>query len=383
MNSKAGKVMVVGGGIAGLTAAWELSRQQIAVELIEKSCFLGGHSIGFTCKATDKCQQCGACSVEQMLSNVVNEPLISIHLRTEVDTCEKQDSFNIVLRKSDADAASGQVLKGFSQHNTPLYVAGAGVDGDVPDGTVNIDTLGTDGELQVDAVVVSTGYTPFDAAIKSTYGYGEWENVITGLEYENIVRENSGIVRPSDGKAPGRIAFIQCVGSRDERLGNLWCSEVCCPYAMRMALGAKYANADCDVSIFYIDIQNAGKEFPVFYEKIKSDIRLVRTIPVDIYPLEEGGLNLRHMEETEGEPASEDFDLVVLSVGIMPGKDTGALSQVFGIPTTADGFLDSESSGTNGVFVAGTAAGPGSIASTMAASGNIAFEAMKYLGVTK
>lgn len=373
--------MVVGGGIAGLTAAWELSRQKIGVELIEKSCFLGGHSIGFTCKATDTCQQCGACSVEQMLSNVVNEPLINVHLRTEVAQCEKQGGFKVSLRKSSADMAAGQVLKGFSRHNSPLYVAGSGVDDDVPEGTVAIDTLGTDGDLQVDAVIVSTGYTPFDAGIKSTYGYGKWENVITGLEYENIVRENSGIVRPSDGKAPGRIAFIQCVGSRDERLGNLWCSEVCCPYAMRMAMGAKYANADCEVSIFYIDIQNTGKEFPVFYEKIKSNVRFVRTIPVDTYPLEDGGLSLRYMEETQGEPASEEFDLVVLSVGIMPGQDTGSLSEVFGIPTTIDGFL--EGSGSDGLFVAGTAAGPGSIASTMAGSGKIAFEAMKYLGVTK
>ncbi|GAB6143748.1 FAD-dependent oxidoreductase [Desulfocicer niacini] len=382
MKSQTGKVMVIGGGIAGLTAAWELSRQNINVELVEKSCFLGGHSIGFTCKATDTCKQCGACSVEEMLANVVNEPLITVHLRTEVIGFEKNDGFTVSMAKSPVDAVAPQnILKGFSRHNTPLYVITGDVEG-APEGAVNIDTLGSEGKVMVDAVVVATGYTPFDPNRKSTYGYDKWDNVITGLDLENIIRENGSLVRPTDGEKPKRIAFIQCVGSRDERLGNLWCSEVCCPYAMRMAGVAKKADSDAEISMFYIDIQNSGKEFPVFYEKMKEDIRFVRTIPVDIYPLEGDRLELRHMVEEEGKPSSEQFDLVVLSVGIMPGMDTAKMSEMLNIPVNQDGFLGADDLDA-GVFVAGTAAGPGSIAATIAGAGNVALATMNYLGGSK
>ena len=373
--------MVVGGGIAGLTAAWELARQNIGVELVEKSCFLGGHSIGFTCKATEICQKCGACSVEKMLKDVVNEPLINVHLRTEVSSVDTSGGYTATLKKSSCDDAAGKILKGFSRHNDPLFVVGENVTEDAPQGAKKIEDMGSEGEVKVDAVILATGFTPFDAAIKGTYGYGKWENVITGLEFEHIERENAGIVRPSDGVAPKRVAFIQCVGSRDERLGHLWCSEVCCAYGLRMAGTIKHQDPEAEVSVFYIDIQNVGKEFPVFYEQIKENVRFVRTIPVDIYPIENDCLKLRHMAEDQGSPTFEEFDLVVLSVGIMPGKDSQLVSDTFGVPLTVDGFLD-DSVG-NGVFVAGTAAGPGTIAATMAKAGKAAFDAAKYVGGAK
>ncbi len=381
MNSQTRKVMVVGGGIAGLTAAWELARQNIGVELVEKSCFLGGHSIGYTCKATDMCQKCGACSVEKMLKDVVAEPLIKVHLRTEVDGLDRSKGYRVTLKKSAQDQADGRVLKGFSRHNTPLYVVGENVTEAVPEGAVKIQDLGSECALDVDAVILATGFTPFDASLKSTYGYGKWENVITGLEFEHIERENAGIVRPSDGIAPKRVAFIQCVGSRDERLGHLWCSEVCCAYGLRMAGTIRHQDPEAEVSVFYIDVQNVGKEFPMFYERIRENVRFVRTIPVDIYPIENDRLKLRHMAEDQGSPTFEEYDLVVLSVGIMPGADSKRISDTFGVPMTVDGFLD-DSVG-DGIFVAGTAAGPGTIAASMAKAGKAAFDAAKYLGGAK
>ena len=372
-------VMVVGGGIAGLTAAWELAGQKIKVELVEKTCFLGGHSIGFTCKATDECRQCGACSVEQMLSNVVNEPLINVHLRTEIKDINKGKIITATLGKTDIDIPDTGLLKGFSQYNSPMHVAGDKASS-MPDGAVKIDELGTDGKFDIDAVVLATGFSPFDPRIKGTFGYGEKKNIITGLELENILRENSKPVRPSDGKEPEKVAFIQCVGSRDERLGNLWCSEVCCPYAMRMASLIKYKKEDADISIFYIDIQNTGKEFPIFYEKVKNDIAFKRAIPVDIYQIDNDRLNLRYMLEETGSPLYEEFDLIVLSVGIMPGNDTKDISEKFEVDVNEYGFLsDSE----KGVFTAGTAKGPKNILDTIADSEKAAYETMKYLGVIK
>ncbi|MCK5311687.1 MAG: CoB--CoM heterodisulfide reductase iron-sulfur subunit A family protein [Desulfobacteraceae bacterium] len=371
--------MVVGGGIAGLTAAWELAGQNIQVELVEKSCFLGGHSIGFTCKATDECRQCGACSVEQMLANVVNEPLINVHLRTEIQNIEKGEKFSVVLEKSNIDISGTGLLKGFSQHNSPMYVAGDKASS-MPDGAAKIDTLGTEGKFEVDSIVIATGFSPFDPKLKSTFGYGEKKNIITGMDLENLLRKNSSLVRPSDGNAPEKIAFIQCVGSRDERLGNLWCSEVCCPYAMRMASLIKHKKEDTDISIFYIDIQNTAKEFPIFYEQVKNDVTFKRTIPVDIYQIENDRLNLRYMPEESSSPLYEEFDLIVLSVGIMPGSDIKAISEKCAVGLNEFGFLNDSG---EGIFTAGTVKGPGTIFDTIADSEKAAYETMKYLGVIK
>lgn len=370
-------VMVVGGGIAGLTAAWELAGQKIKVELVEKTCFLGGHSIGFTCKATDQCRQCGACSVEQMLANVVNEPLINIHLRTEIKDFKKGKKITAVLDKSDVDISNTGLLKGFSQHNSPMYVAGDKA-ASMPDGAVAIEKLGSTGEVKVDAVILATGYSPFDPKLKATFGYGEKKNIITGLDLENILRENSTLVRPSDGKEPEKVAFIQCVGSRDERLGNLWCSKICCPTAMRMASLIKHKKEEAEVSIFYIDIQNTPKEFPMFYENVKNEISFKRAIPVDIYQIENDRLTLRYMPEENSTPLYEEFDLIVLSVGITPGADTKPLSEKFEVALDEYGFL---SNSGEGVFTAGTAKGPGTIFDTIADSEKAAHETMQYLGV--
>ncbi len=386
MSTQDTQVLVIGGGIAGLTAAWELAKRDIRVVLVEKSCFLGGQALGFTCKATDSCQQCGACSVEKMLKQVLAHPKITVHLRTEVDSLEKAAAFKVGLTKSPA-SGDNSLLKGFSHLNEPLFVADGAPSGPLPPGTQNIDELGFEGELQADAVIVSTGYTPFDPTAKPTYGYKKLPNVVTGMELEHIMRENGKITRPSDGKEPQQVAFIQCVGSRDESLGNLWCSEVCCPYALRMARLAKHKQPELNVSIFYIDIQNSGKEFPVLYEQLRSESRFVRNIPVDIYPREDDCLDLVHLSD-EGALTSEPFDLVVLSVGIMPGPDNRKLSAMTKMPLNEDGFFEANSLAdtlpgqTTGIFPAGTSTGPKSIADTIAQSGKAAYETVKYLGGT-
>jgi heterodisulfide reductase subunit A len=150
----------------------------------------------------------------------------------------------------------------------------------------------------------------------------------------------------------------------------------------------KYKNPDMDITVFYMDIQNTDKNFPIFYEQCKTDLRFVRNIPVDIYPLENDRLKMRYMGE-EGAPIDEEFDLVVLSVGIMPGSDNGKLSESLGIGLDQDGFfastdkLNRTSTAKDGVFVAGTVEGPKTIAASMAHAGQAACEVMKYLGGAK
>lgn len=381
--------MVLGGGIAGLTAAWELSRAGVSVELVEKADFLGGHAIQYACKATDTCQQCGACAVESVLKKVVNAPNISVHLAKEISAVTQKDGFSVSLKATDSQAKAAcegayeenpdacAAVRGWSKHNAAFYAA---------DGKLDPAKAGNADSLTVDAVVVATGFTPFDANEKSTYCYNELANVVTGLDLERAKRAHGKLVRPSDGGAPEKIAFIQCVGSRDERLGHLWCSQVCCPYALRSALAAKHQNPDLDVTVFYMDIQNTTNNFPLFYEQCKEGFRFVRNIPVDMYEAEGDRVRTRFMAEGLDEAVDEEFDLVVLSVGIMPAEGNPALAETLGIDLNGDGFflskdkLNTAQSKTAGIFLAGTATGPRTISGSMAQAGQSACDVIKYLG---
>ncbi len=413
----AGSVMVIGGGIAGLTAAWELSRFGIEAHIVEKTNYLGGYAIQFCCKASDECQQCGACMVEKMLKKVINEHKIKIHVRTEIEKVVRNGKFavsmNIGPKYIDSAKCTncgtcfekcpveGAVLRGYSKNNLPLYAICEDKCLFIKDESCTIcqdacseeaivlDTTGSSDELEVDAIILAAGFQPFNAKEKPGYGYGEFDNVITGLDLERLIRENGPVISTSGGKVPQKIAFIQCVGSRDELLGNLWCSQVCCAYALRISEAIKHKSPDTEVAIFYIDIQNTGNSFPDVYEKVKSDLRLIRTIPSDIYPVEDNKLCLQYMGEDDGLPIKEEFDLVVLSIGIMPGSDNKKLSELLGLNLDEDGFfrcideVNKSSSSRDGIFIAGTAEGPKSIVASMAHAGEAAFEAMKYLGATE
>lgn len=403
-------VMVIGGGIAGMTAAWELAESNISVQLIEKSGFLGGHAIQYTCKATSECLNCGACAVEKMLKNVMGKDNIGIHLSSQIEKITQNGSYTATIKKSpvfiddkkctncgicyEKLKDTGVIVRGHSKNNVPLYAIceekladhGDALKDVCPEGAISVSETTSHTDLTADAVIVATGFEPFDPDIKATYGYSIHPNVISGLDLERIKRQNGSLIRPSDGKAPKKIAFIQCVGSRDERLGNLWCSQVCCPYALRTAESIKYKDPDLDITIFYMDIQNTGNTFPAFYESCKNNLRFIRSIPVDIFPAENGNLLLRLFDETDGTPKKESFDMVVLSIGIMPNPENRNLSTLLEISLDEDGFfknlheLNQTSTSNNGVFIAGTAHGPKSISASIAHAGQAVSGVRKYLG---
>ena len=393
MNANNKKVMIVGGGIAGMTAARELAKSGVSVTLVEKAGFLGGHAIRYACKATDECLKCGACPVEAVMKTVVNDPLISVSLNTEIESVSMNGKYSISLKKCDnpiAEAAGDNACdsyekcasavalgKGYSKNNDKFF--------DAP-GKVNAAYEGKAETVEVDAVILATGFTAFNPALKPTYNYGKFPNVISGLDLERGKRIHGTAIKPSDGTVPQSIAFIQCVGSRDERLGNLWCSKVCCPYALRTALSMKHSNPDLAITFFYMDIQNTGRDFKGFFDKCKENFRFVRAIPVDTYETKDGKIKTRYTNEEDGQPVEENFDMIVLSHGIMPGADNVSLSEKFGISRDQDGFfqgagvLNSTLTEKQGLFLAGTIEGPKNIASSMAHAGQAAMETIKYLG---
>ena len=359
------RVAIIGGGITGLTAANELAGFGIAVDLVEKNEYIGGHAAHYCCKADTECLQCGACEADKIIKEAAARQQINYYLSSEIASVSKESQFQLELKKSEKNEVE-----------TPAAVH-------QPDHVSQIDENAKP-VINADAVILAQGFKPFDAKLKPTYGYGGFKNVINGLQLEQSVKQHGDLLRESDGKLPQKIAFIQCVGSRDARLGNLWCSQVCCSYALKTARSIKHKHPETEITIFYMDVQNINKDFQSFLDESKEKINLVRNIPVDLYP-EEGDQLRAHYTDAEGKPADMLFDTVVLSVGITPGADNQSLADGFGLKTNDQGFLKGKNelektlTEREGVFIAGAAEGPKTIANSMSQAVQAASQTLDYL----
>lgn len=231
------------------------------------------------------------------------------------------------------------------------------------------------------AVILACGFAAFHP-VEKPYGYGRFEDVITNLELERMLRAESIPRRPSDGAAPRRIAFVQCVGSRDSRIGNLWCSRVCCASALRMARLIRMRLPDTEIAFFYIDVQSFGKDFTAFYSAVKDELRMIRDIPGDVFPTADHRLKVVFFDPTESRSREDLFDLLVLSVGMTPARDTGSLADLFQLQVDPSGFLPETLTGSghpDGVFTAGAVCGPMSIAESVASGEAAALQTALYL----
>jgi len=208
-----------------------------------------------------------------------------------------------------------------------------------PTSAINFEDKEEITTLNVGAVILSPGFKPFDPSSFDFYGYGKIRDVVTSLEYERLLSSSGPcmghLVRPSDSKEPRRIAWIQCVGSRNtNRCDNGYCSSVCCMYAIKEALvtAEHTSGGDLDQAIFYMDIRSHGKEFDRFYEGAKAKgVRFIRARPHSIDPGKDNcGVTLRYTTE-DGRMQVEDFDLAVLSIGMEPSAGSQRLAEVFGL----------------------------------------------------
>ena len=247
-----------------------------------------------------------------------------------------------------------------------------------PADAINYDDKERHINLNVGAVIVSDGGEAYNPLDHDTYGYGKNKNVVTSLEFERILSASGPygghMVRPSDKKEPKKIAWLQCIGSRDEHLGGRgYCSGVCCTYAVKEAMLAKeHAGGELDAAIFYMDIRTNGKDFERYYNRAKDEagVRFVKSRVTNIVPDKESGLNMiRYMDE-QGQKVEEGFDIVVLSVGLGASSEGRALAEKFGLEVDHYNYVSTGSfkpveTATPGIFVCGACQAPKDIPSSV------------------
>jgi len=407
LDSENKQVIVLGAGVAGLTAALEIARCHISVELVEKKLFLGGHAVHFACKAINACVSCGACIVEDKLKAARSHPLIRItpnsrlagvfgssRLIADIENgpeyiaAEKCTRCGVCIQKCPHP---GAIRPGFSSSDPPfisetcLYVKNQSCtlcQDSCPSAAINLQRQGSRQQLTTDAVVIATGFHAFNPKDKP-YGYGRFSDVVTSLDLERMLKRQGVVKRPSDGTFPQKIAFIQCVGSRDLKQNHLWCSRVCCASGLRMAMLIKKRQPRAQVSFFYIDIQTFGSNFQLYYRELPQHMDLIRAIPGDIMKTEDNHLRLLFFDNRSRRQLEDTFDLVVLSVGIMPGKGTDELAKLFHLNLAETGFFPLPDSPVNAadknIFFAGSACGPMNIAETVVHATQTAWRTVRFV----
>jgi heterodisulfide reductase subunit A-like polyferredoxin len=237
--------------------------------------------------------------------------------------------------------------------------------------------------LNVGSVILALGFDEFNPEIKHEYGYNRFPNVVTSIEFERILSASgpfSGhVVRPSDEKEPKRIAWIQCVGSRDPHINKGYCSSVCCMYATKEAVIAKEHAPNVEPTVFYMDMRSYGKDFDKYIDRAEKDynVRFIRSriSNIDENPSDHS-LFIKY-ETEDGKLKEEEFDMVVLSVGLGPPTDAGFFAERFGIKLNKYNFAQTNTfkpftTNKPGVYVTGAFSGPKDIPETVAQASGVA-----------
>lgn len=284
----------------------------------------------------DKCIACGACTAK-CPKKVVNEfdGRLSKRKAVYVDYAQA-----VPLKYAIDDSQCFFLTKGKCKKCETVC----------PTGAINYDDTAQDLSINVGAVIFSSGCKPYDPSTHDVYGYNSSKNIVTSLEFERILSSSGPfgghLVRPSDNKEPKKIAWLQCVGSRDVHIGAKgYCSSVCCTYAVKEAMLAKeHAKNGLDAAVFYMDIRTHGKEFEQYYNRAKDEfgVRFVKSKITNIVPTEDGNQLLRYIDES-GNLAEEEFDIVVLSVGLEVGQSAIKLADKLGTKLDKYNFVSTSS----------------------------------------
>lgn len=338
------RVVVIGGGPAGLSAAIAAADLGAPVTVVEKNEFLGGRPIeenyaSLTPYLADAEEVMGG-----MIDSLLSHSDVEVFLESEVVRIAGEgDPYTLEIRTKD----------GVVERSSP-------------------------------SVIVATGFGHFDPGRETQlYGYYEFPDVIALQDLEAMLKEGR-VVRPSNGEPPKRVCFVQCVGSRDRQIGNEYCSKVCCGVASKEAIEIRLAVPDCEVFIFYIDMRMYGYwENQIYWPaQEKHHVQYVKGIITEVLP-RDGRLLVRGEDTTMGRPMEVLMDLVVLSVGMEPSAGTRSTAQLFGIQQNKYGFIEAQNPpldtvGTSraGIFAVGSALGPADLEDCASTGGLAAAKAV-------
>jgi len=415
-------VLVIGGGIAGLQAALDSADQGFQVLIVEKEPSIGGKMIGLS--KVFPTLDCSSCICTPRMAAAAHHENITILTYAEVKQIQRAGhGFEVaVLQKpryvKEDDCTGCRLCEYACPIEVPdefdgnlgvrraIYVPFSNAIPQValldldhcifcglcekacPTNAVNFLDEPREIPVQAGAVILSTGYnlTPIDA--KKEYGGGRLRNVLDPLQVERLLAPHGPygrVLRPSDGKVPDSVAYVQCAGSRDLSLGVPYCSRVCCMYAMKQAMLLSGALPLVDITIYYMDIRAFGKGFEEFYQNAKAmGIEFVKAKVAKITEDEEQNPIVRFEAiESDGRVEERQHDMVVLSLGMLPA---GSADGPIPVSRAEDGFVHCDQpklapcrTDQDGIFVAGTAAGPKDIPDSIIEAGAAAMEASAYL----
>ncbi|MCX8117165.1 MAG: CoB--CoM heterodisulfide reductase iron-sulfur subunit A family protein [Desulfobacterota bacterium] len=422
-------VLIVGGGIAGIQAALNVAEGGMKVILVEKAPSIGGHMAQLD--KTFPTLDCSSCIFTPKTVEVARHRRIELLAHSEVtEVTGFVGNFRVKIKRHPTFVDAGRctgcgdcveacVLKkgvpsefeeGMSRRKA-IYIPfpqavplKAVVDREnclflsrgkckkscveaCKAGAIDFEQREEEVEREVGAIILATGYDPFDPRHLPQYGYGVYENVITGLQFERLSSPSGptgGEIRLADGTVPKAIAFLHCIGSRDEN-ANLHCSRICCMASMKQAHLAK-EKTGAEVYEFYIDINAFGKGYQEFYKRVREEgIYFIRGKGSEVFK-REGRLVVAAEDTLLGTPLEVSVDMVVLGTGLTPRRDAERVAQVFGIGRSSEGFfleahpkLRPVATQVEGIFLAGCCQGPKDIPDTVAQASAAAAEVMSLL----
>lgn len=429
-NIKRGAVLIAGGGIGGMQAALDLADSGFLVHIVQRESSIGG-----TMAMLDKTfptGDCSMCMISPKMVEVGRHPNIAIHtlatvtgvagvagdytvkiheeprfvdpiLCTGCGACEKKCP-KLVTSEFEQGLAKRKAIYTVLPQAVPhtrvidkdncIYLQKGkckACEKFCPTDAIRFEDTAKDYEVKVGAVILSPGLERYNPRVRGELGFGRWPNVVTSIQFERILSASGPymgeVKRPSDERHPRKVAWIQCVGSRDKKNANPWCSSVCCMYATKQAVIAKEHDGNIEPTIFYMEMRAFGKDFDKYVDRARNEFGVVyrRAMISDVR--EEAGtgnLILRYANE-DGSLVNETFDMVVLSIGFQPHEDVMEFASTFDIDLNPHKFARTDvfspvETSRPGIFVTGTFQGPKDIPETVAQGSAVAGGAMALLG---
>jgi heterodisulfide reductase subunit A2 len=434
------RAMVIGGGVAGIQAALDIANGGYEVLLVEREATIGGRMAQLD--KTFPTLDCSACILTPRMVEAGQHPNITLMTSSQVEKVKGfVGNFQVTIRQrakhvdhgvctgcgtcwqkcpervsSEFDVGMGTrsaIHIPFPQAvpNKPVidwescrynkFLKGKEEGKKLPQcriceklcptGAVRFEDEDVVVTEEVGAVVVATGYDTFDYSAYPEYGGGRYKDVVTGLQFERLLNASGPtggeVVRPSDGKHPKTVVFVQCVGSRDDRVGRPYCSKICCMYTAKQAILLKEHEPEAQAYVFYIDIRAGGKDYEEFVRRSQEEYgTLWMRGRVSKIHEEEGKLIVRGEDSLLGRPVEIAADMVVLATGVEASKGADELARTLSVSYNDYGFIVEAhpklrplESNTDGIYLAGVVSGPRDIPETVAQGSGAAAKVLALL----